>query len=138
MYRYILFYWLYLLSAVYYWLCVSVCLCVSVLSRERHHVQMLRASLSETNYYNITSRYVPVEGKSSERLICMKYNIIILIIIISLGQILYGIIANTSRMHTRTRTHGCIRAHKHARKHVHTHRRHRPPHRLSLFIGAQP
>ena len=30
-----------------YWLCVSVCLCVSVLSRERHNVQMLRASLSE-------------------------------------------------------------------------------------------
>ena len=31
-----------------YWLCVSVCLCVSVLSRERHNVQMLRASLSES------------------------------------------------------------------------------------------
>ena len=31
-----------------YWLCVSVCLCVSVLSRERHNVQMLRVSLSES------------------------------------------------------------------------------------------
>ena len=31
-----------------YWLCVSVCLCVSVISRERHNVQMLRASLSES------------------------------------------------------------------------------------------
>ena len=30
-----------------YWLCVSVGLCVSVLSRERHNVRMLRASLSE-------------------------------------------------------------------------------------------
>ena len=28
-------------------LCLSVCLCVSVFSRERHNVQMLRASLSE-------------------------------------------------------------------------------------------
>ena len=32
-----------------YWLCVSVCLCVSVFSRERYNVQMLRASLSETS-----------------------------------------------------------------------------------------
>ena len=31
-----------------YWLCVSVCLHVSVFSRERYNVQMLRASLSET------------------------------------------------------------------------------------------
>ena len=33
--------------AVDYWLCVSVCLGESVFSRERHNVQMLRASLSE-------------------------------------------------------------------------------------------
>ena len=31
-----------------YWFCVSVCLHVSVFSRERYNVQMLRASLSET------------------------------------------------------------------------------------------
>ena len=30
-----------------YWFCVSVCLCVSVFSRERHNAQMLRASLSD-------------------------------------------------------------------------------------------
>ena len=47
----------------------------------------------------ITSR---VQGKSSVRLIFMKYRIIFLItIIISLGQILLSYIANTSRMHTR-------------------------------------
>ena len=60
---------------------------------------------------------IPVEGKSSEYLICMKYRIIILIIIISLGQIFYRIL----------QTH-----------HACTHSRHRPPHGLSLFIGAQP
>ena len=106
---------------------------------------------------------IPVKGKSSACLICMKYRIIILIIIISLGQIFYRI-ANTSRMHTGTRrpstymhaptymhartcvrthtyTHARTLAHTHARTHVHTHsrrRRHRLPHRLSLFIGAQP
>ena len=55
----------------------------------------------------LTSR-VPVEGKSSVSLICMKYRMIILIInIISLGQILLSYIANTSRTHacTRVRTH---------------------------------
>ena len=34
-----------------YWFCVSVCLHVSVFSRERYNVQMLRASLSETPGY---------------------------------------------------------------------------------------
>ena len=52
-----------------------------------------------------TSR-VPFEGKSSTCLICMKYRIIILIIIIiSLGQILLSYIANTSCTHARARTH---------------------------------
>ena len=46
----------------------------------------------------VTSR-VPVEGKSSVCVICMKYRIIILIIINSLGQILLSYIANTSRTH---------------------------------------
>ena len=51
---------------------------------------------------NGTSR-VPVEGKSSVCAICMKYRIIILIII-SLGQILLSYIANISRTHPRTPT----------------------------------
>ena len=56
-----------------------------------------------------TSR-VPVEGKSSVCLICMKYRIIILIIIIiRLGQIL-SYIANTSRMHA------CPRVRAHTRR----------------------
>ena len=53
-----------------------------------------------------TSR-VPVEEKSSVCVICMKYRIIILIIInISLGQKLYRIyIANTSHIHMHVCTH---------------------------------
>ena len=46
---------------------------------------------------------LPVGGKSSVCLICMKYRIIILIIIIKrLGEILLSYIANTSRTHART------------------------------------
>ena len=62
-----------------------------------------------------TSR-VPVEGKSSVCLICMKYRIIILIIIIiSMGQILLSYIANTSRKHARMHTgaNALTRAHTH-------------------------
>ena len=48
----------------------------------------------------ITSR-VPVGGKASVCLICMKYRIIILIIIIKrLGEILLSYIAHTLRTHT--------------------------------------
>ena len=44
---------------------------------------------------------VPVGGKSSVCLICMKYRIIILIIIIKrLGEKLLSYIANTSRTHS--------------------------------------
>ena len=68
-----------------------------------------------------TSR-VPVEGRSSVCLICMKYRIIFLIIIIiSLGQILLSYIANTSRTHANA----CARARAIACTHSHTHRRHR-------------
>ena len=50
-------------------------------------------------------------------LICMKYRIIILIIIIfSVGQILLSYIANTSRMHACT--HACTHACIHTRAHV--------------------
>ena len=60
----------------------------------------------------ITTSRVPVEGKSSVCLICLKYRIIILIInIISLGQILLSYIANTSRPHARVRMH--MHAHTH-------------------------
>ena len=67
---------------------------------------------------------VLVEGKSSVCLICMKYRIIILIIIIiSLGQILLSYIANTSRTHARThaRSHARTNARMHACTHARTH-----------------
>ena len=71
----------------------------------------------------ITSR-VLIEGKSSVCVICMKYWIIILsIIIISLGQISLSYIANTSRMHAN------IRAHAHTNPPP-------SPFRLSLFDGS--
>ena len=79
----------------------------------------------------LQTRRVPVEGKSSVCLICMKYMILIFIII-SLGQILLSYIANTSRTHAcpRTRAHACASTHPHRR-------RHRRTYRLALFIGAQ-
>ena len=53
------------------------------------------------NYMGLAG--VPVGGKSSVCLICMKYRIIILIIIIKRpGEILLSYIANTSRTHSRT------------------------------------
>ena len=56
--------------------------------------------LDRTICHRYTSR-VPVGGKSSVCLICMKYRIIILIIIIKrLGEILLSYIAHTSRTHT--------------------------------------
>ena len=79
-----------------------------------------------------TSR-LPAEGKSSVCLICMKYRIIsLIIIIISMGQILLSYIANTSRTYARThaRTHGRpgarthTRAHAPARTRAHTHTSH--------------
>ena len=47
----------------------------------------------------IVSCRVPVERKLSVCRICMKYRIILIIIIISLDEILLLYIANTSRMH---------------------------------------
>ena len=63
------------------------------------------------------------------------------IIIISLGQIFLSYIANTSCTHAGTHSRAHTRAHTHAHTHEHTcthSRRHHPPHRLSLFGGAQP
>ena len=63
------------------------------------------------------TRRVPVEGKSSVCLIRVKYSIIILIIIIiSLGEIVLLYIANTSRPHARTHTH----TRTHERTHANT------------------
>ena len=60
-------------------------------------------------------------------LICMKYRIIILIIIIiSLGKISLSYIANISH------THACTRTHAHTREHAHHHDR-----RCSLYRCAQ-
>ena len=66
---------------------------------------------------------IPVEGKSSECLICMKYRIIILIIIISLGQLFYCILqthhaCTHARVDTRTRAHACARTHTRTRAHA--------------------
>ena len=75
----------------------------------------------------ITSR-VPVEWKSSVCAISMKYRkMILIIIIISLGQILLSYIANTfSHAHTRA----------HARAHALTHPPPTFPIRLSLLDGS--
>ena len=61
---------------------------------------------------------------------CDLYEIILIIIIISLGQILLSYISNTSRTHTRTH------AHTHTRTHTHTHTRADTTIRLSLFDGS--
>ena len=73
--------------------------------------------------FYITLAGIPVEGKSSECLICMKYRIIILIIIISLGQIFYRILqthhaCTHARVQTRTRAHACARTHTRTRAHA--------------------
>ena len=52
---------------------------------------------------------IPVEGKSPECLICMKYRIISLIIIISLGQKCIVYCKHITRAHT----HACIHARAH-------------------------
>ena len=75
-------------------------LCCSLYLR---YVVFANAFLYLSNYHHLSSLAgVPVGGKSSVCLICMKYMIIILIIIIKRpGEILLSYIANTSR----TRTH---------------------------------
>ena len=82
-------------------------------------------------HYVETSR-VPGDGKSSVCVICMKYRIIILIvIIISLGRIiLLSYIANTSRTHARTPTN--TRTHTLAHTHTSSHGRRRSGCRCSM------
>ena len=77
--------------------------------------KVIIATKSMHTFVKITTiSRVPVDGKSSVCLICMKYRIIILIIIvISLGQIVLSYIANTSRTHARTHAHACTRTHAH-------------------------
>ena len=61
--------------------------------------------MASANLEDIITSRVPVEEKSSVCVICMKYRIIILIIIIiSLGKILLSYIANTSRTHIHAHT----------------------------------
>ena len=86
-----------------------------------------KSGLSPRTLYKLAG--IPVEGKSSECLIRMKYRIIILIIIIiSLGQIFYRIRQTHhactyarayTHTHTRVRTHACT--------HVPTHTQPSPP-----------
>ena len=71
---------------------------------------------------------------SSVYLICMKYRIIFLIIIvISLGQIIFSYIANTARTHARTNgrthAHACARTHANACTPTHT-----SPYRYSMGL----
>ena len=79
-------------------------------------------SVSDLYDLQLTS-WVPIEGKSSVCLICMKYRIInyyiLVIIIMSLGEILLSYNANTSRMHARTHA----RTHASSYTHAHAHRR---------------
>ena len=85
-----------------------------LLENQRHDKNLCDFILVALSIRNTSQ--VPVEGKSSMCLICMKYRIIILIIIIislALGQILLSYIANTSGMHTHARTR--------MREHTHTH-----------------
>ena len=104
---------------------------------KKRRIRVIRIYYLPINVNNVCLRHiiytsrVPVEGKSSVCLICMKYRIIILIIIIiSLGQILLSYIANTSRTHAHTR----VRTHPHECVHSppYMHRRRR------IAIRCQP
>ena len=75
---------------------------------------------------------IPIEGKSSECLICMNYRIIIVIIIISLGHICYRILqthhaCTHARMHTRTRARMHTRTGAHGRANTRAHTQPSPP-----------
>ena len=86
--------------------CITLNVCISnyhnyTFTVRRKHVDGGHVKQNETiNSLSFTSR-VPVKGKSSVCVICMKYRIIILIVIISLDQISLSYIANTSCTHTR-------------------------------------
>ena len=100
------------------------------------HASMFLRQASLDGTIKMTSR-VPVEGKSSVCLICMKYRIIFLInIIISLGQILLSCIANTSSMRVRTHT----RAHAPTQTSAHTtpHTRRRRRIAIRWVCASQP
>ena len=101
--------------------CISLVLCFGSNSSISVHVSFHHASFRSLH---IPTSREPVEGKSSVCLISMKSRIIILIIIIiSQGQILVSYIANTLRAHVRTRagTHVRTRACTHARTPIHAH-----------------
>ena len=111
-----------------------------VLTAKRKRTVFVRLTVgTDVSQLQLTSR-IPVEGEIIS--VCDFYEIIyrimiLIIIIISLGQILLSYIANKSRKHTHmhARTHTCTRAHTHTRTHAHTH----PPpspFTLSLFDGS--
>ena len=90
---------------------------------QMREIQHHQTSSPAKGNYNLLAG-IPVEGKSSMCLICMKYRIIILIIIIiSLGQIFLSYIANTTRTHVRAHGHTAVAAVQVT---------------ASLFGGAQP
>ena len=69
--------------------------------------------------------------------ICMKYRIIaLIIIIISLGQKLISCFANTSHTLTHTHAHALTHTHTHTRARAHTHRRRRSGCRCSMGRGS--
>ena len=89
-----------------------VCLCVSaslhlvrfgLSCADKHYNESIHRKEQLVQVCIINTSRVPVEGKSSVCLICMKYRIFLIIIIINLGQILLSYIANTSRTDARTR-----------------------------------
>ena len=90
-------------------------LCSSEINFYRRMVKDVQQSWCLVFRITVT-RPVPVEGKSSVCLICMKYRIIMLIIIIiSMGKISLSYIANTSR------THSCMHARAHMLTLANTH-----------------
>ena len=71
---------------------------------------------------------IPVEEKSSECLICMKYRIIIVIIIISLGHICYRVLqTHHACTHARVHTLTCAHARANTRAHTRAHTKPSPP-----------
>ena len=89
-----------------------------VYRRKDTHTDRQTDRYTHTLLYRYTLAGIPIDQRGNHQVSGLyKYRIIILIIIIiSLGQIFYRIIANTSRMHTRTcaythtRTHTAVAA----------------------------
>ena len=87
----------------------------------------------------LITRLVLVEGKSSVCLICMKYGIIIFLLLSlsSWVKFYYRIMSTYARTSMREHTHTHTHAHTHTHTHTHTHPS-PTPYVLALFIGAHP